>query len=401
MNKKVMRIFQNVIYAGGFLFDWENDLILTGDQSYAQMARHISANQYKRPLVVTDKGVVENGLTKKLERALKDNQLDYVMYSGTKVNPPIEVIHQASQFYKENDCDCLIGIGGGSVIDTLKAVGVEVSHQGDSISKFRGVLKLKHQPPFMVAIPTTSGTGSEATLATVVSESNTKQKYAVMDYRLFPDIALLDTELSQKLPQLLTAQTGMDALTHAIEAYTNLKTTDRTNYWAEQTVQRVDRYLKRAFDNPDDLVAREGMLVAAFDGGRAFTRAYVGNVHAISHALTAYYGTPHGYANALVLPHVLKYYGTSVYQPLAKLSDLIGLNSLETVSNQVKTERFIRYIEDLNDYFGIEYHLDKIEESDFKDLARQAYQEANPLYPVPKIFEIEDFVEVIRQVKGV
>lgn len=395
-----MRIFQNVIHAGGFLFDWENDLILTGDQSYAQMARHISANQYKRPLVVTDKGVVENGLTKKLERALKDNQLDYVVYNETKVNPPIEVIHQASQIYKENDCDCLIGIGGGSVIDTLKAVGVEVSHQGDSISKFRGVLKLKHQPPFMVAIPTTSGTGSEATLATVVSEDDTKQKYAVMDHRLFPDIALLDIELTKKLPQSLTAQTGMDALTHAIEAYTNLKTTDRTNYWAEQTVQRVDRYLKRAFDNPDDLVAREGMLVAAFDGGRAFTRAYVGNVHAISHALTAYYGTPHGYANALVLPHVLKFYGTSVYQPLAKLSDLIGLNSLETVSNQVKTERFIRYIEDLNDYFGIEYHLDKIEESDIKDLARQAYQEANPLYPVPKIFEIEDFVEVIRQVKG-
>lgn len=395
-----MRIFQNVIHAGGFLFDWENGLILTGDQSYAQMARHISANQYKRPLVVTDKGVVENGLTKKLERALKDNQLNYVVYSETKVNPPIEVIHQASQFYKENDCDCLIGIGGGSVIDTLKAVGVEVSHQGDSISKFRGGLKLKHQPPFMVAIPTTSGTGSEATLATVVSEDDTKLKYAVMDHRLFPDIALLDTELTKKLPQSLTAQTGMDALTHAIEAYTNLKTTDRTNYWAEQTVQRVDRYLKRAFDNPDDLVAREGMLVAAFDGGRAFTRAYVGNVHAISHALTAYYGTPHGYANALVLPHVLKYYGTSVYQPLAKLSDLIGLNSLETVSNQVKTERFIRYIEDLNDYFGIEYHLDKIEESDIKDLARQAYQEANPLYPVPKIFEIEDFVEVIRQVKG-
>lgn len=252
----------------------------------------------------------------------------------------------------------------------------------------------------MIAIPTTSGTGSEATLASVISNPKTKRKYAVMDHRLIPNIALLDASLTAKLPANLTAYTGMDALAHAVEAYINIKTTSKTDYWAKQTVQRVHRYLLRAYHHPEDWLAREGKLEAAFDGDRAFTRAYVGNVHVMSHALTAFYDSPHGLTNAILLPHVLRYYGKAVDEPLSELADAIGLLSGQQASQSAKAAAFIDWIDELNQALEIPAYYKDIRLEDLQDLAEQAENEANPLYPVPVIFKHHDFVKLYDTVRG-
>ena len=252
----------------------------------------------------------------------------------------------------------------------------------------------KKLPPFF-AVPTTAGTGSECTVAAVITDSDTHDKYAINDFSLIPHYAILDETLTVGLPPMLTATTGMDALTHAVEAYTNHANTRATKRQAEEAVKLIFEHLKEATLNGGNLQARANMQKAAYLAGLAFTRGYVGYVHALAHALGGKYGVAHGLANAVLLPYVLKKFGKSVHKRLAKLARLVGVATAED-SNEVASNNFILAIEQLNAELGIpaKLKIEGMESWQLGKLAIHADKEANPLYPVPKLMSASELLGI-------
>lgn len=268
----------------------------------------------------------------------------------------------------------------------------------------KGVLKIMitgHKLPPLVAIPTTSGTGSEATLAAVISNPETHEKYPINDPFLIPRYVVMDPELTKSLPPHLTSTTGMDALTHAVEAYIGGENTRQTKKEAVEAVQLIHKYLKQAYDHGDDLEARVEMQKAAYLAGKAFTRAYVGYVHAVAHTLGGEYGVPHGLANAVILPHVLKAYGKSAHKKLAQLADCINLGGN---TNEEKANLFIKWIEDMNAAMNIPTKIlsrdggKLIEEERLPRMIAHAYAEANPLYPCPQVWGKKEIEAIYREI---
>ena len=263
----------------------------------------------------------------------------------------------------------------------------------------KGVLKVLHRTPPLFAIPTTSGTGSEATIAAVITNSKTHEKYAINDTALIPHYAVLDPNLTLGLPKHITSTTGMDALTHAVEAYIGNSNTKETKKMSEDAIQLIIDNVYTAYTNGSDYNARENMQKASYFAGIAFTRAYVGNVHAIAHTLGGFYNTPHGLANAVILPYVLTAYGASAHRKLAELEQLVaGPDSQGTVEEQAN--RFIDRIIELNNKMNIPDKIQGIEEKDIPLMVERAFHEANPLYPVPKIFTRQDFTEIYHEIMG-
>ena len=263
----------------------------------------------------------------------------------------------------------------------------------------KGVLKVLKAIPPLYAIPTTSGTGSEATIAAVITNSKTHEKYAVNDTALIPHYAVLDPSLTLALPKHITSTTGMDALTHAVEAYIGRSNTNETKTMSKAAVKLIVDNIYEAYSNGVNIVARENMQKASYYAGIAFTRAYVGNVHAIAHTLGGFYSTPHGLANAVILPYVLKAYGTSVHQKLSELEDVISESSNQE-NIEIKANRFIERITVLNKKMNIPDKINGINDEDISLMVERAFHEANPLYPVPKIFTREDLKTVYYEIKG-
>lgn len=261
----------------------------------------------------------------------------------------------------------------------------------------RGELKIRHKLPPFFAVPTTAGTGTEATLAAVVTNLQTHEKYAVNDPKLRPKYAVLDPELTAGLPADITAATGMDALTHAVEAYIGLSGTKSTDEYAEKAIKLIFENLEAAYNDGQNLEARENMLVASYYAGMAFTRAYVGYVHAVAHNLGGIYGTPHGLANAVILPHMLEYYGDTAYAKLAKLAEVANLGGY---SQADKAMNFIDAIKAMNKRMNIPEHFDFIKDEDIPTIVERALREGNPLYPVPKIMDEADCERVVRTIRG-
>ena len=282
-------------------------------------------------------------------------------------------------------------------MDCAKAAGARVTNPNLTVSQMRGELKIRHKLPPFFAVPTTAGTGSETTLAAVVTNMQTHEKYAINDPKLRPKYAVLDPELTTGLPQKITSTTGMDALTHAVEAYIGLSGTKSTDDYAERATILIFENLEKAYNDGKNLRARENMLIASFYAGMAFTRAYVGYVHAIAHNLGGIYGTPHGLANAVILPHVLEYYGEAAYPKLARLAEIVGLKGY---SQADKAMNFIDAIKQMNKNMGIPEHFDFIKDEDIPTIVERALKEGNPLYPVPKIMDAKDCETVVRAIRG-
>ena len=335
-------------------------------------------------LLVTDKGITGLGLHNKLLRLLDTNKLKYAVYDRTVPNPTIGNIEQALRLYHENKCGAIIGFGGGSPIDCAKGVGARVARPKKPVRKMRGQLKvLLGMPPF-IAIPTTAGTGSETTLVSVIVDEQTLEKYAVNDPALIPHYAVLDWTLTKGLPKDITATTGMDALTHAVEAYIGGSNTAQTKKDALTASKLIFTNLFNAYTDGANQTARENMQKAAFLAGAAFTRAYVGNIHAAAHTLGGMYNTPHGKANAVIMPYVLDAYGESVYESLAEMADAAGI-AKNCRSHKEKAEAFIAAIRYMNKVMGIPEKITELKRKDIPVLAKRALKEANPLYPVPII----------------
>jgi len=397
MFKLYCRIFQAIMKLAAHFLPWRKPALLEGENCVLKLPERLKGKNIDSVLLVTDKSIMSLGLPDALLDELRKQGINALVYDETVPNPTIDNIEAALAIYQENGCGGIIAFGGGSSMDCAKGVGARVARPRKSISRMKGLLKVMHKLPPVYAVPTTAGTGSEATVACVVVDSKTHEKYAIMDPALIPMEAALDPMLTIKLPPFITATTGMDALTHAVEAYIGRSNTRETRDMARKTVTLVFENLYSAYTDGADTKHRANMQLAAYYGGIAFTRAYVGNVHAIAHTLGGMYSVPHGLANAVILPHVLDDYGKSVYKPLAELADLVGLPG-DTAGQKAKA--FIQAVRDLNSSMGIPTTIDGINEDDIPVMAGRAFHEANPTYPVPRIFSREEMISVYHRLMG-
>lgn len=343
----------------------------------------------KSVLVVTSPSVARMPGTQRLLGALDGLGIARTVYDKTVPNPTTDTVEEALALYREGGCQAIIGIGGGSSLDCAKAVGVRVARPGTPLSKLGGVLKVRRRLPPLAAVPTTAGTGSETTIAAVITDAATRDKYAISDFPLIPDYAVLDPQMTVTLPPHLTASTGMDALTHAVEAFIGRSTTPDTREDALAAVGLIFANLERAYRDGSGLEARRAMLTASFRAGCAFTKSYVGYVHAVAHSLGGAYNVAHGYANAVILPVMLRAYGPAVYPKLAQLAEAAGLAAPGTGQREAALA-FIGGVEALNARCGIGRIIPELRREDIPALARHAAREANPLYPVPVLMDAEE-----------
>jgi len=394
------RLYQAVFRVITAIIPFNFPVVIAGEDATMQVAPLIK-NKLKLSslLLVTDPQLSKINLYGALLTHLEAHDITITVYDKTQANPTLGNIEEALGIYHANRCEAIIAFGGGSPIDCAKGVAARVARPKKSLRQMKGVLGVLRQTPKVIAIPTTSGTGSETTLAFVVTNSTTKEKYAVTDPFLFPSYAILDPLLTRNLPSHITATTGMDALTHAIEAYLGQSNTKETKALAIDAVKHIFKHLPKVFIDPDNMVSRLGMQEAAFWAGKAFTMAYVGNVHALAHTLSGFYNTPHGLANAVLLPRVLRYYGSAVNRQLAQLSDAIDLIDKSSTDAQ-KAEAFINEIETLNLSLQIPKTLPGIKDNDIPKMCKNAYAEANPFYPVPVIFTLTDFETILRSIRS-
>ena len=395
VKKAFFRAYQSAFKIAMFAFDWSEPETLEGPGAIRKLPEFIKSKGVNKVLIVTDKGLMSIHLLDSLFEEMTKAGVEYVVYDGTEPNPSIENIEDARQLYVDNNCEGLIAFGGGSPMDCAKAAGARVANPRSPVRKMRGVLKLVHKLPPLFAVPTTAGTGSEVTLAAVVSDRKTHEKNAINDPRLRPKYAVLDPELTTGLPPHITSTTGMDALTHAVEAYIGRSNVKSTEMYAEKATKMIFESLETAYNDGKNVEARETMLKASYYAGMAFTRAYVGYVHAIAHNLGGYYGIPHGLANAVILPYVLEYYGETAHARLAKLAVIAGVKTDGT--DKEKAEAFIEAIKQMNKNMNIQDKFDCIKDEDIPTIVKRALKEGNPLYPVPKIMDEADCEAVIRR----
>ena len=391
------RTFQTGMKVGNYFLGYRMPKFISGPGSLNRLPGILEKMHIDNILIVTDEGLVNLGLAAKLTKPLEEAGLHFTVYSGVSPNPTSDNVEEGFALYQENDCHALIALGGGSPMDCAKAIGAKVCHPNKSVSQLQGLLKVHKKMPPIFAIPTTSGTGSETTVAAVITDSQTHHKASINDPVIIPRYAVLDPDLTVGLPPFITATTGLDALCHAVESYTNhTYCTKLENRLAKKAVRLIYRNLFKAFENGKDKEARENMQKAAFFAGRSFTRGCVGYVHAIGHTLGGLYGVPHGLAMSIILPHVMRTFGPAVYGHLADLADVCGIQG---DSEQEKAEAFIAWIEKMKEDMGIPAGLDMIRDEDVEQIVTWALKEANPLYPVPVVWGRKQLREVVESMR--
>ncbi|MFZ9139607.1 MAG: iron-containing alcohol dehydrogenase [Bacilli bacterium] len=376
------RLIQSVMRGVAKIINIPQPQLYVGAKLFHKVIDIAQYHEISNILIVTDKNLIELKIIEPLLNLLKQNNIEYFIYDGTQVNPTITNLEEAKTSYLKHQCQAILGIGGGSPMDCAKGAAALLA-SGKKVSELKGLLKVRKKPPLMIMMPTTAGTGSEGTVAVVVSNPKTKEKYAISDPVLVPQYAILDAALTIGLPAHITASTGMDAMTHAIEATLGQSNTSFTLAQSKLALTLIQKHLINAFQNPTDLNAREGMLRASYHAGLAFTRAYVGYVHGIAHTLGGFYQTPHGLANAIILPHVLEAYGKTIHPQLAMMSDWLNLTS-EHAPEIVKAKAFKEWILHHLKTMKIENTLPGvIQKNDIPLMIARVKQEVIPFYPVP------------------
>ena len=361
--------------------------------SLDSMADIVRSRGISRILIVTDQGLVRAGICRMVQEKLEAAGIAYAIYDSTVPNPTIQNVEEARQLYLDSQSQAIIALGGGSAMDCAKAAACRIARPRTPVRYMKGILKVWVRLPLLIAVPTTAGTGSETTLAAVITDPEKHHKYAIMDFPLIPRIAVLDYRVTTGLPPHITSTTGMDALVHAVEAFIGRSTTAYTRRMAIEAVQLIHENLLRAYHDGQDAEARRQMLRAAYCAGAAFSQSYVGYVHSVAHSLGGMYGTPHGLANAVLLPIVLKQYGKAAYRRLALLARASGVVR-EVKSEKLTAEDFINWVEAMNREMQIPSHLDGIRREDIPAMATHAEKEGNPLYPVPVLWTRRELEEI-------
>jgi alcohol dehydrogenase len=371
---KIIRIPEPKVYLGHKIFHKVIDIL--------------RYHQLNRILLVTDQNIIQLKIIDPLITLFNQQKIEFFIYQDTQVNPTIVNLEEAKTSYLKHQCQAIIGVGGGSAMDCAKGAAALVA-TGKKVHQLRGLLKVRKKPPLMIMVPTTAGTGSEATVAVVVSNLKTKEKFAISDPVLVPQYAILDSALTMGLPPQLTATTGMDAMTHAIEAYLGNSVTAFSLAASKKALQLIHQHLIRSYQHPQDETSRRGMLEASYQAGLAFTRSYVGYVHAVAHTLGGFYQVPHGLANAIILPHVLELYGKSIHHKLATMADWLSLTSMDAPS-VVKAKAFKEW---LNHHLSAMHITNTLQgiiiKEDIPLMVKRAQQEISPFYPVPIYFHTQ------------
>lgn len=351
---------------------------------------------FKKALIVTDKVLGQIGIVKKVTDVLDNKNIEYAIYDETKPNPTVKNVNDGLALLKEKECDFVISLGGGSAHDCAKGIALLATNGGE-IKDYEGVDKSKKPQLPMVGINTTAGTGSEMTLFAIITDEERHIKMALVDKHLTPIIAVNDPMLMLAMPKSLTAATGMDALTHAIEAYVSTSATPITDACAEKAIELISNYLVNAFENGQDVEARDMMAYAEYLAGMAFNNASLGYVHAMAHQLGGFYNLPHGVCNAILLPHVQEYNKATSASRLAKIAKIMGGN-IEGLTDEQGADLCIDMIKSLSQTIGIPEGLGVlgVKESDFETLATNALNDACSLTN-PRKGNLEEVIAIFKK----
>jgi alcohol dehydrogenase class IV len=364
-----------------------------GPDATAELCASIARSGVRKLLVVTDAELVRIGLVDRVGEALRVAGVAWAVYDGVEPDPTLAHVAAGLARLEAEGCDAVLAVGGGSPMDAAKVIAAAATNGGDA-ARLEGMFKVRRPPLPLFALPTTAGTGSEVTLAAVVSDPETHTKKFFVDPKLLPAMAALDPTLMTGLPPRVTAATGMDALTHAVEAFLSRTATPQTDAWALAAVRLVFDNLPAAHATGSDVQARKAMALASWYAGLAFGRTSVGYVHAIAHTFGALYGTPHGLANAIALPNVLEFSFASTRPRLARLAEAIGL---EGASEEEKARAFVAAVRDLKAKVDVPVTLDALRPEDVPRIARLALAEAHLNYPVPRYMGQADCEALLRK----
>lgn len=349
---------------------------LMGADCLENAVSNIVSHGFKKGLIVTDQILVDIGLVKKVTDQLEAASVAFVIYAGTQPNPTVGNVEAGLSLLKENACDFVISLGGGSPHDCAKGIAL-VAVNGGSIKDYEGVNKSKKSQMPLIAINTTAGTASEMTMFCIITDEERHIKMAIVDKHTTPLIAVNDPMLMMDMPKSLTAATGMDALTHAVEAYVSIAATPITDACALKAVQLIADFLPRAVENGKDVEARDMMAYAEFLAGMAFNNASLGYVHAMAHQLGGFYDLPHGVCNAILLPHVQAFNAKTVPHRLADIATAMGI-SVVGLTPEAGAEVAISEIKKLSALVGIPSGLAAIgaKKEDVAVLATNALNDA-------------------------
>ncbi|GGE55805.1 alcohol dehydrogenase [Streptosporangium jomthongense] len=367
---------------------------LLGRQSRLRLAEHMAHFGFKRVLLVTDEALFNLGVTDPIAKRLNELGVETVVYSGVTPDPGFLVVENGLNVLEQNSCDALLAVGGGSSIDAAKVMALAAANR-KTPRKLVGILKARKRALPLFVIPTTAGTGSEVTIGAVISDENTHVKNLVIDPKLVPLAAALDPEIMAGMPRSVTADTGIDALTHCLESWISDFSTPETEFYSGAGVKLVLKYLEKACENGEDYEARDAMALAANYGGLALNKTGLGYVHAIAHQLGTQYGVPHGRANAIVLPHILEINRHCAQARLAALARLCELASAAD-SDVVAADTLIQRINELLMALPIERKVEGIDQKHFAEMARAAMKEAHGTYAVPRYLNGADITRVLR-----
>lgn len=399
LKKAYYRIYHGVMWLVIQIVKFPRQEIITGSGSEKELSSALLRRKCSSVLVVTDKGLMKLGLLSDMLLSFETNHFKFTVFDTVRPNPTVEDIEDGLTIYRENQCDSVIGFGGGSPMDCAKVIAARAANPKQSIRRMKGLFRVRRRPVPIFVVPTTAGTGSETTVAAVVTDAETHEKFAIMDLKILPRVIAFNPDLTLGLPPHITATTGMDAFVHAVEAYIGFHDITFVKQMSEEAVALIMENLEKVYRDGSNRDGREKMLRASFCGGAAFTKASVGYTHAIAHNLGGLYGVPHGLANAAVLPTVLDFGRESCDGKLAALAR-VGNIGMPGDSDAVLSARFIDEIREMNRRMGIPETIDELEAGDIPLIAKRALAEANPSYPVPKIMSRTQCEELLHRLRS-
>jgi len=370
--------------------------IVMGPGAIGQIAQEVHEMRAEKVLFVTDKRIIEAGLIKLAHDVLEKSEINYAIFDGVESDPRYEIVAGCVDIIRSEKVDLVIGFGGGSPIDIAKSSAIMATNDGP-ISEYFGIDLIPKPGLPTIMVPTTAGTGSEVTPIAILSDEEEKLKKGIVSPYLFPSVAILDPELTLGLPPNITASTGMDALIHAIEAYTSVNATDMTDILAFRAMELLYHNIRTAYANGNNLEARSKMLEGSLLAGMAFANAGVTAVHAFAYPIGAEFHIPHGVANTLMLPHVMRFNLLGNLPKFAEISEAFDL-STESFDELRAAEMFVDAIERLAEDLRVSQHLAEfgVKEGDIPRLAEGAMKVTRLLANNPRIMTLEDAKEIYR-----
>jgi len=363
-----------------------------------RMCETVSEFGLKRLLIVTDKALYELGLLDPILKVLDEQGMAYEMYTDVEPDPTFSVVENGLKQYRKKGCDSVMAIGGGSSIDAAKVIALAATNECEP-RDLVGILKGRRPSAPFFAIPTTAGTGSEATIGAVISDTLTHKKELVIDTKIVPLMAALDPELMKGLPAPITAATGLDALTHLMEAYLSTMATEESDYYARSGIQMVFDNLPQVCKRGSLVKAREKMALASYYGGLTINIAGLGYVHAFAHQLGAKFRIPHGASNAKVLPHVLAFNKPACTPRMAEIARFLNLGKPGDSEDKL-ADKVIQAVKDLIAEVGIDPSVSELQPGHHEDIIRAAFKEANSTYAVPRYMSNEEADALLHQLSG-